>query len=203
MFASRVAGRAKVRWWNMTRETRRPAAIGIGGIAAEVTKRCSARVSLGIVLAFALAATFCATSYTVRSRNDTLEHQRESVEAVLGVLPPDTEILAVEAPQPLVLAGKRNPTRFHLYGNGLFDYLEDVWPEGSEGFVAWIGDRESPLIAVGPRRAPLWLKPLLDDEYKRLGRVPKWTWFARRDLGKAKLSELRDSLAQQSWRVEG
>ena len=43
-------------------------------------------------------------------------------------------ITSIEAPQPLVLTGRTNPTRHQMFRSGLQDYLEDTWPGGRDGF---------------------------------------------------------------------
>ena len=47
-----------------------------------------------------------------------------------GELPADATITSIEAPQPLVLTGRTNPTRYQMFRSGLQDYLEDTWPGG-------------------------------------------------------------------------
>jgi hypothetical protein len=172
-------------------------ALGIGGLAGIVDQRLPRRAGLATTLGWTVAATAMALVYSITARDDTLDHQRESVDIVLGVLSPHARILSVGAPQPLVLSRQRNLTRYQLFGNGLIDYLDDTWPGGSHGYGRWIGRREPTLIALG-RVKPPWLTPTLDGAYLRIGHAPGWTWYVRRDVGAPTLQDLRTALNAQS-----
>ena len=84
-------------------------------------------------MAWSLVATGLALTFSVGERDDRLVAQRRSVDAVLAVLP-DATIVSLHAPQPLVLSGRRNPTRHQMFANGLGDYIDDTWPGGLPGF---------------------------------------------------------------------
>jgi hypothetical protein len=47
--------------------------------------------------------------FSVTNRSHVLVDQRNAVTAALAQLPADATIATVNAPQPLVLSGKRNP----------------------------------------------------------------------------------------------
>ena len=160
------------------------AALGIGGVVAALATRLSVRVALVATLAWTLVATVVGATYALSTRSDTLDDQRRSVDAVMDLLPPDARILSVEAPQPLVLADRRNPSRLQLFGNGLVDYVDDTWPGGSEGYGRWIGRREPTLIAVGDGgTVPSWLAPTVDESYRRVGTTIGWDWYVNKDVG--------------------
>ncbi len=162
-----------------------PAALGIGGVAAAVAARVSLRTAALVTAAWTVAATGVGAAYALGSRDDTLEAQRTSVDAVLDVLPPDARILSVEAPQPLVLAHQRNLSRFQLFGNGLIDYVDATWPGGRYGYGRWIARRRPTLIALGNGGAvPAWLHPTLDSHYARVGTSIGWDWYVRQDVGR-------------------
>lgn len=179
------------------------AALGIGGIAALVRQWVRARAAVAATLAWAVATTAMSASFALDTRNDVLDDQRESVDTVLGVLPPGSRILSIEAPQPLALAHMRNLSRYQLFGNGLIDYLEDTWPGGVQGYADWIAHRKPTLIAAGGGQLPEWLAPTLEGDYRRIGRVPGWAWYVRLDVGPPTLLALGRALDDQSWRVKG
>jgi len=143
------------------------------------------------VAAWAVAAVVLTTVYAVTTRSHDLTEQRHDVDAVLGVLP-DAHLMSVEAPPPLVLAHQRNPTRFQLFGNGLEDYLDDVWPGGREGYARWI-DRHAPdLVVVGTESGtPDWVAPVLARDFVEVGESPGWRWYVRPQVGQAKVAELK------------
>ena len=180
------------------------AALGVGGLAGLLAELLPARVALAATLAWALAATGMSLAYSVDSRDHTLDEQREAVDTVLGVLPPHTRILSIEAPQPLVLAHQRNLSRFQIFGNGMIDYLDDTWPGGKHGYGKWIVDTKQPtLVAIGRSGVRPWLRGAnFADFYVRVGRAPGWTWYLRRDVDEATKKALRTALDHQSWRVE-
>ena len=179
------------------------AALGIGGIVDLLAERLPTRAALAGTIAWVLVATGMSLAYSIGSRNEDLDHQRESVRTALGVLPPGSRILSVEAPQPLVIAHQRNLSRFQLFGSGLIDYLDDSWPGGGAGYAHWVAERRPALIAVGNDRLPRWWSPELARDYRRVGTSVGWAWYARRDLGADTLDALHSALKEQSWLVEG
>jgi hypothetical protein len=170
------------------------AAVGVAGAFAAVTERASARAALGTATAWAVACTFLAVHYSVSTRDDTLEVQRASVAAVLDVLPEDATITSVEAPQPLVLTRRANPTRHQMFSGGLYRYVEDTWPGGLDGFRRDLVEGRPTLIAFGDPVSDAWRAAILAD-YSYVGSAPDLTWWARSSLGPEKLSELRDAAA--------
>ena len=111
------------------------AAIGLGGVFALVVPLLPRRAAIAATAVLSLAATALALQYSVSSRDDTLDAQRASVAAVLDELPQGARITSIEAPQPLVLTGRDNPTRYQMFRGGLQDYLEDTWPGGRDAFA--------------------------------------------------------------------
>ena len=170
------------------------AALGIGGLAREVAARLPARTALAATLAWVVAAVAVAGGYALTARSHELEAQRDSVDTVVGALPSDASILSIEAPQPLVLTGSTNPTRYQMFGNGLDRYIDDTWPGGLEGFAAWIGREHPTVIAVGRPEPPDWLSGLLDTRYREVGGATCWIWYVHRSVGAAVISDLQASL---------
>ena len=120
------------------------AALGAGGTVAALARRLGAPAGIALVVAWSLAATGLALTFSVGERDHGLDAQRRSVDAMLAELP-DATIVSIHAPQPLVLSGRRNPTRHQMFANGLGDYVDDTWPGGLPGFRAG-----APRRAAGP-----------------------------------------------------
>jgi len=169
-----------------------PAALGIGGLVVALAERVPLRTVVIATAVWTVATTAVGATYAISTRNDTLDDQRASVQAVMDVLPKDARILSVEAPQPLVLTHQRNLSRYQQFGNGLIDYVDDTWPGGSEGYGRWVGRRSPTLIALGNGGVvPGWLAPTIDRGYQRVGTTIGWDWYASKDVGPQTLQTLR------------
>ncbi|MET1059876.1 MAG: glycosyltransferase family 39 protein [Nocardioides sp.] len=168
------------------------AALGAGGIVTALARRLDHRRGIALTVAWSLVATGLALTFSLGERDDRLVAQRRSVDAVLAVLP-DATIVSLQAPQPLVLAGRRNPTRHQMFSNGLADYVDDTWPGGLPGFQQQILDTRPDLIAIGTPGNKQWRRAMGVD-YTRVGRAPGWIWMARRSLGPEVLQRLTDGL---------
>jgi 4-amino-4-deoxy-L-arabinose transferase-like glycosyltransferase len=163
------------------------AAVGVGGIAKEITARLPAKAALALVLVWMVAAGAVAVNYSITRRNYGLELERDSVTAMVDQFSFDPTMLAIGAPQPLVLSGIRNPTRHQTFARGLDQYVDDTWPGGLEGFGEWVGRQEPTIIALS-RRVPKWLRPTIKSDYLNAGRGPSWTWYLHRSA----VSDLRN-----------
>lgn len=156
------------------------AAIGLGVLGAKATEHEMMRRLAVVVLATALTG---ALVYPIHHPAVGLEQQKAAVDALLRAIPGDDElILSVEAPQPLVLSNRRNPSRFQLFGSGADKYVDEVWPGGLEGYVSWIEQQAPTVIAVGIQGAPEWLSTTIDVHYRRAGSAPGWDWYIHKDL---------------------
>lgn len=138
----------------------------------------------------AAAAVVIALTYSVSTRDDSLEDQREATDAVLATLPPDATITSIEAPQPLVLTGRTNPTRYQMFRSGLQDYMEDTWPGGLDGFKRDLVADGPDLVAVGETVSQRW-RASIQPDYVYVGSAPMWQWYARASLGEDTIAELR------------
>jgi hypothetical protein len=169
------------------------AVIGIGGLAAEVEHRTSARPSRALAVTLAVLPTVLAVHFAVVGGDDTLETQRATTRAVLHQVP-DPTIWSIEAPQALVLAGRANPTRYQMVSGGLQNHVQDVWPGGLDGFVRWNLARRPKLIAVGryELRHGDWAARIGPD-YTVVARAPGVVWFARRSLGSHVIAAIRSA----------
>jgi hypothetical protein len=170
-----------------------PAQLGVGGAALLLVQR-RATVGRAVVAGFLALTLVMAAWHSVVNRHDTLEEQRRDVDAVMALLPEDARILAVEAPQPLVLTQQRNLTRWQLFGNGLMGWLDESWPGGPDGYASSVLGREPEVVALGRLDDPDWFTDPLTEDYREVGRSPGWTWYLREDLGEDTLEEAADAL---------
>jgi hypothetical protein len=157
--------------------------LGVGEVARAVNSRVPARVAVALVAAWTVVATAGAVNFSWTGRSDVLAEQQASVDAVLGVLGDDVEITSIEAPQPLVLTGKTNPTQHQMFNLGLENYVDDTWPGGLPGFAEDVRQDRPTLIAVGTLR-PTWLLPVLDEDYWKVSTTPGWTWYVHESVGR-------------------
>lgn len=157
------------------------AALGLGFAGARAEERHRTPRLAVVIVAIAVTS---ALVLPIRHPAIGLSHQRAAVAAILGAIPGDDEtILSVEAPQPLVLSHKRNPSRFQLFGSGAVDYVNEVWPGGIRGYARWVEKQAPTLIAVGIQGIPEWLSSTLDRYYWRAGEAPGWDWYVENDIG--------------------
>lgn len=159
------------------------AAIGLGVFGARATEHELMRRLAVVVFATALTV---ALVFPIHHPAVGLEQQKSAVDALLRDIPGDDElILSVEAPQPLVLSNRLNPSRFQLFGSGADRYVDEVWPGGLEGYVNWIEQQAPAVIAVGIQGAPEWLSTTIDVHYRWAGSAPGWDWYIHKDLKEA------------------
>jgi hypothetical protein len=167
------------------------AALGVGGVARVVADRLPRPAAQALLSAWLVATLLTAVGYAVGNRDDGLARQRASVAAVLRHMPAGASMLSVQAPTPLVLAGRTNPTRYQMFSSGLDDYMRDRYPGGLAGYLRTVRREQPDLITVGTelQRATkvdpkvAWLSGAWQPQYRRIGRGPGWTWYARRSLG--------------------
>jgi hypothetical protein len=167
------------------------AAVGAGSIVWLLAEHLSRRVLVILTGAVTVLMLVLGVVYSLGSRVDFLSEQERRTAAVLGAVGPDATLLSLEAPQPLVLTGRTNPTRHQMFGNRLHIYVNDTWPGGLRGFTRWVIAQDADIIAVGASGRHRWL-PRLSPEYVWVGRVTDWTWLARRSLGPEVIAELRE-----------
>ncbi len=166
------------------------AAVGIGAVFDLVRRRVPARTATAVASVAGVLATAYAASYAVSTRSDALLEQRRAVDAVLAQLPADATITSIEAPQPLVLTRRTNPTRHQMFRTGLQYYLDDTWPGGLDGFRRDVIKESPDLIAFGDGVTARW-RAFFDQEYVHVGDAPDWSWYARRSLDESTLADLR------------
>jgi hypothetical protein len=166
------------------------AALGLGAtfaVASHGLARGRRDVVAGVL---AVAAVVVALTYSISTRSDSLQDQREATDEVLATLPADATITSIEAPQPLVLTGRTNPTRYQMFRSGLQDYMEDTWPGGLDGFKRDLVADGPDLVAVGETVSQRW-RASIQPDYVYVGTAPLWDWYARASLGEERIAELR------------
>jgi hypothetical protein len=91
-----------------------------------------------------------------------------------------------------VLAQRSNPTSYQLLGEGLDTDIDDSWPGGLQGFVAWNLGHQPDLIAMNALEMSKgrW-QSRLAAEYVQVGYAPGLYWLARRSLGPEELQAIR------------
>ncbi len=171
------------------------AALGFGALAAEVGRRFRPRVAVTLVAGWVVLCLIGGLAAAVATRDNRLEQQRASVAAVLRHAPRGATLMSIEAPQPLVLSSRTNPTRHQMFAEPLLRYIDDSWPGGLEGFAARVEETRPTFIALGNRRnAATWLTPLLQRDYVQVGRAPGWRWLVLRSVGPQEVAILRGAI---------
>jgi hypothetical protein len=165
------------------------AALGFGGLAKAVADTLPLRVCLGIVGAWTAVALLAGIVFSISTRDDRLSVQRASVAAVTRELPAHSSIVSVQAPVPLVLSGRTNPTRYQMFSSGLSDYLDDTYPGGIDGFGRSIKRSRPTVIVIGKLRPP-WIARTLAADYRKVGHAPGWSWYASTTLGPQRLDAI-------------
>jgi 4-amino-4-deoxy-L-arabinose transferase-like glycosyltransferase len=168
------------------------AAVGLGGAYSVVGRRLAPRPRRALATVLVGGAVALAVTYSVTSRDDALEAQRQSTRHVLAQLPAGATITSIEAPQPLVLTGRTNPTRYQMFRSGLQDYMDDTWPGGLDGFKRDLVADRPDLISVGETVSRRWRESIGPD-YVYVGSAPLWEWYARVSLGPARIAQLREA----------
>ncbi len=168
------------------------AAIGVAGVVPVLALVVPARALRPVAVVAAAAAVAASVQWSVSTRNDYLDDQRDAVEAVFDRLPADATLTSVEAPQPLVLTDRTNPTEHQMFRSGLQDYVDDTWSGGLDGFARELVDQRPTLVALGDTTYDYW-RDAISPEYVCVGAAPGWSWWAAASLGDSTLQDLRDA----------
>jgi hypothetical protein len=169
------------------------AALGLAGVLALVVRALPRRAGAAVAVAACLALLAGGLGYSLDDHEPVLREQRAEVAAVLEVLP-DASMLSVEAPQPLVLGHRTNPTPHQMFRLGLETYVDRTWPGGLDGYAAQIARTRPTIVAVGLGAHYDWLMPTLRADYVRFGTSEGWYWYVDRDTDPATLSRLEDAV---------
>jgi hypothetical protein len=166
------------------------AALGVGSLVPLLSARLPSRAMRAVALVAVSAAVLLSAQWSATTRSDVLDDQRSAVDAVFGQLPDDATLTSIEAPQPLVLTGRTNPTRHQMFRGGLEDYVDDTWPGGLAGFARDLVDRRPTIVAMGDTTYDYW-RAAITPQYVCVGNAPGWSWWAEASLGEDTLTALR------------
>jgi MFS family permease len=169
------------------------AVVGFGGVLALGVGRLPRRAGLAVAVGVCLLLLTAGANSAVTERDRVLVGQRAEVDAVLDVLP-DASMLSIEAPQPLVLAHRVNPSEHQMFRLGLETYVDRTWPGGLEGYAAWIAKTRPTIVVVGRGARYDWLMPTLDADYVEFGTSTGWYWYVDRDTDPRTLARLEEAV---------
>ena len=158
-------------------------ALGLGAVAALVARYLPMPAAIAVVAVWSVVATSMAAHYSITDRNHMLDRHRQVVADMMHILTPDARLVSVHAPLPLVLTDQRNPSRFQIFGQGVKDYVDDIWPGGIRGYGRWVVRQEPTAIVLQAGHSPRWLMAAMEGEYVRVGEAHDITWFVDLDLG--------------------
>jgi hypothetical protein len=160
------------------------AALGVGGVAGLAVGRIEgARLrrvaTVASFVAVAALVAFSWSSYSGRQPDETgLVTQRAEASALERVLKPGETLYALGDPTPLVLTGRRSPSRYIYLSSGVSHWVIDHTPGGVEGWRAQIRASDPAIIVMKGWRGRnahamrRWLRSSYDP-----GRVGKWRIF--------------------------
>lgn len=157
------------------------AAIGVGGAVASLRTRVQPRVGLAVAVALALVLTAYATVFSVTTRGHYLAVETSAVTRTLRLGPHPSTVMSIRAPQALVMAHRKNPTRYQMFDADLERYINDTYqPGGLAGFADWVA-RDSPTyIVLQHGYRPPWLMPWLKGSYDNVGGPREFSiWVTR------------------------
>jgi hypothetical protein len=170
------------------------AAVGLGGLvhlaADRLGPRLGARGAVTVVAAYAVVALVATAVDTWVTRPDELGPMRAETEAMLAAGGPYVTALSVGAPQPLVFGQLRNPLQHQMFIGGLQDYLDEDWPGGLEAMAAVVRREQPTYITMDHPTWYGWLRPVLLEDYRKVGTTLDFTWYVDRSVGEEKITEL-------------
>lgn len=169
------------------------AALGLAGVLALAVRTLPRPAGAGVAVVACLALLSGGIDYSLDDHEPVLRAQRAEVAAVLGILP-DATMVSIEAPQPLVLAHRVNPSPHQMFRLGLESYVDDTWPGGLAGYADWISQTRPTIVAVGGGARYDWLMPTLDAHYVEIGTTTGWYWFIDSDVGPDTVRRLEDAV---------
>ncbi|MGI9157916.1 MAG: hypothetical protein ACR2FG_15000 [Marmoricola sp.] len=171
------------------------AAAGVGGALAAAGRSLSVRGATALAAAYVLLASVAAGFVAWSTSPDVLEPMRAETAAVLDAAGPDATVQSIGGPQPLVLAGLRNPIRHQMFLQGLDDYVDKTEPGGLAGLAADLEERRPTFVTTDSPDRYTWIEPVLRRDYRPIGRTAGVYWYADRALGSERLTQLTRILA--------
>jgi len=173
------------------------ASVGVASVVPLLARVLPANALRAVAVIAAVAAVAVSLHWSTTTGNDELDEQRDATRAVFDQLPSDATLTSVEAPIPLVLTDRTNPTRHQMFRSGLEDYVDDTWPGGLDGFARDLVDRKPTLVALGSTTYNYW-RDAISPDYVCVGSAPGWSWWADRDLAPGTIEALRGATGYQS-----
>jgi hypothetical protein len=153
------------------------AALGIGGAAAlllELLRSPAARrvaTTAGALGAGALVVV-CGWWYAQGANAHVLPRQRGRAAAIDRLVDPGETLYALGDPTPLVLTGRRNPSRFVYLSSGVGQWVADRTPGGLAGWVRSIRAADPAVVVMHG-----WKSALATRMARRLGRRYDEAWL--------------------------
>ncbi len=166
---------------------------GVGYLARQVRDLVDWRAAIALVAVWTVVVTVGEYHHSVDTKSDVLTTQRKEIHAVFDILPPDATIVAVEAPQALVISGRTNPFQQQIFDFGMDDYVDDTYPGGLTGLGEDIEQMAPTVIARGTTEPP-WLMPVLAADYVPFGTTPGFTWYIHSSVDAETQSQLRQAV---------
>ena len=173
------------------------ASVGVASVVPLLGRALPAKVLRAMAVVAAVAAVAASLHWSTTTGNDVLGEQRDATRAVFDQLPSDATLTSVEAPIPLVLTDRTNPTRHQMFRSGLEDYVDDTWPGGLDGFARDLVDQKPTLVALGSTTYDYW-RDAISPDYVCVGSAPGWSWWADRDLAPGTIEALRRATGYES-----
>jgi hypothetical protein len=172
------------------------AALGVAGTVLLLVSHAR-RAAIPAVAVLVCASVVVAGTEAVATRSNELVQQRHEVSAILGTQPAAATILSVNAPGVLALAGRTDIWPWQLFDPRMERYLAARLPGGLEGLSARMRkDRPTFVVVATHSVLPIWLEPVLAQDYQRVGSGPSWTWYLSNTAGPDALARAR--AAQQA-----
>jgi hypothetical protein len=173
------------------------ASVGVASLVPLLGRVVPGRALRPAAVVAAVVAVAAALHWSTTTGNDELDEQRDATRAVFAQLPADATLTSVEAPIPLVLTDRTNPTKHQMFRSGLEGYVDDTWPGGLDGFVRDLVDQKPTLVAVGTTTYDYW-RDAISPDYVCVGAAPGWSWWADRDLAPGTIEALRQATGYES-----
>lgn len=137
------------------------AAVGVAGVAAAALAfaRALGRGALSTAAVIAATATLAGAGWASyshsRARDTKLVDQRAEAAAIERLLDRGEEVWAMGDPRPLVLTGRRNPSRFIYLGSGVAAWAIQRHFSRFPGFAARLRARDPAIVVVRSWQTPV------------------------------------------------
>lgn len=164
-------------------------AVGSAVVLGAAARRAGRR-RLAAAAGLCLLCLGYAAAFSVTTRAHGLVVQARDVRAVLHVLPPESTVATVDAPQPLVISGRVNPGPYLILDSGEFGLLRAEFPGGAVGYLQQLLAAHPALVAVGPGPEQDLIRQVVEADYVHVGAGPGWEWYASKRAPAALVSRL-------------